>query len=525
MALPATACRTIDSDEDALFVASHEPHPPGWKAYLAPHVTGAIDDIYTASASAVLLFAASERLFAVTFGGGRHLLEPDAFVQDFGLRVVLDTVAPDQLKSVDAKTIDETTVHTRRDVSRDSAFAAFGLDVSRDLLRAVTGSPQDETLAHRLTGADAFGIQTPLRVPDLPALAERLLTAYEAEHYKEHFDFIDYLRPEKRSDRIRDLDAKLVEALARRDIDDVHLAAPQTLDWLDLHGFRFSSSDPDDEPDNDPRISAYLDEHENDTVDVAQLKRDRLVAVRADDQVMESWPIYRCLVYQVELDGYLYVLSTGDWFRVDLSYRDKVEAEVNAIPRLAGLPDADRGTDEDAYNRKAADAVGALCLDKKLVYDGGPDKMEICDILTRDAGLIHVKHRGSSSTLSHLFAQGVNCAERLLLDQDFRDQARAVAKREDPSFSDVLPATRPLPTDHEISFVVITRSARMTPLTLHFSASSVFAPRHRGSRIRLPRFCRGRPRALEDSQLARRRVHVEGGGSSPSAADVLPALI
>jgi uncharacterized protein (TIGR04141 family) len=473
----------IDSEQDVLFVASNPPHPPGWKAYLAPHVTGPIDDVYTASASAVLLFEASGRLFAVTFGGGRHLLEPDAFVQDFGLRVVLNTVAPDQLKSVDAKTIDETTVHTRRDVSRDSSFAAFGLDVSRDLLRAVTGTPQDRTLAHRLTGADALGIQTRLQVPELPELAERLLVAYEAEHYKEHFDFIDYLRPEKRRDRVRELDAKLVDALVARDIDDVHLAAPQTLDWIDVAGFRFSSSDERVyELGNDPRVSAYLDTRDAATIDIDLLRHDRLLAISGDDQMMDSWPIYRCLVYQVELYGSLYVLSTGDWFRVDLEYRDKVEAEVNALPLLTGLPDADPGTDEEAYNVKAAQAIGALCLDKKLVYDGGPDKMEICDILTRGAGLIHVKHRGSSSTLSHLFAQGINSAERLLLDQDFRDQARAIAKREDPSYGDVLPASRPLPNDHEISFVVITRSTRGTPLTLPFF--SVVSLRAAATRLR-----------------------------------------
>ena len=458
----------IDRHQDALFVASNPPHPPGWKRYLDPHVSGAIDDVHAASASAVVLFKASDRLFAVTFGGGRHLLEPDVLIQDFGLRVVLNTVAPDQLKSVDAKTIDETTVHTRRDVSRDSSFSAFGLDVSRDLLRAVTGSPEDETLGHRLTGADALGIQTRLQVPELPPLAERLLAAYGADRYKEHFDFIDYLRPEKRYERLRELDAKLVEALANRDIDDVHLAAPQTLEWIDVQGFRFSVGNPGGELDNDPRISGYLDTHEHESIDLGRLKRDRLVAVRADDQPMDSWPIYRCLVYQVELDGYLYVLSTGDWFRVDLQYRDKVERDVNAIPRLAGLPGADPGTDEDAYNQKAAAAIAGLCLDKRFVYDGGPDKMEICDILTPDAGLIHVKHRGSSSTLSHLFAQGVNSAERLLLDQDFRTRARAVVQAADPSFGEVLPGTRPLPTDHEIGFVVITRSTRATPLTLPF---------------------------------------------------------
>ncbi|MFZ2113798.1 MAG: DUF6119 family protein [Solirubrobacteraceae bacterium] len=179
----------VNDEEDSLFVASTPPHPPGWKAYLSSHVADSLDGLVTASASAVLLLEVKDRLFAITFGQGRHLLDPEVFEPDFGLRVVLNTVAPDQLKSVDAKTIDETTVHTRRDLSRNSPFSAFGLDVSRDLLRAVTGTPRDTSLAHRLTGADALGIQTRARVPDLPDLAERLLEAYEADDYKEHFRF------------------------------------------------------------------------------------------------------------------------------------------------------------------------------------------------------------------------------------------------------------------------------------------------------------------------------------------------
>lgn len=460
--------RGVGSRGHALFVASLPPRPPRWRDYLTPHVADSLDDIQTASASAVLLFEVQQRLFAVTFGGGRHLLERDAFVHDFGLRVVLNSVAPDQLKSVDAKTIDETTVHTRRDVSRDSPFAAFGLDVSRDLLRAVTGTPRDETLAHRLTGADALGIQTRLQLPELRELAERLLAAYGAENYKEDFEFIDFLRPVKRRDLIGELDGMLVEALINRDLDDVHLAAPQTLDWLDLDGFRFSWSE-DDEIDSDPHVSVYRDKREAEELDIDLLKADRLVAVRqSSGQEMDSWPIYRCLVYQIELDGYLYILSTGDWFRVDLDYRNRVEAEVDALPRLGGLPDADSGTDESSYNIKVANHKSGPCLDEKLVYDTGSDKMEICDILTRDGGLIHVKHRGSSSTLSHLFAQGVNSAERLLLDQDFRTRAREVARNEDSAYEDVLPEGRPRPNDHEVSFVVITRSTRNTPLTLPF---------------------------------------------------------
>jgi uncharacterized protein (TIGR04141 family) len=472
----------IDAERDALFVSATDPHPPWWEDFLDPHVDGELAALFTASSSAVLLIEAAGRLFAVTFGQGRHLLDADALEQDFGLKVVLNTVRADQLKSVDAKTIDETTLHTRRDVSRDSAFSAFGLDVTRDLLRAVTGTPPDESLARRLTGSDALALNTRAQVPELPALAERLLQAYGSDAYKANFDFIDYLRPEKRAGRLRDLEQRLVDALNLREIDDAHLACPEPMDWLDVRGFRYSPKG-DDELDADPRISAYLDMHD-DELDLETLKADRLYAIRdADGEPLRVWPIYRCLVYQTEVAGDLYVLSAGEWFRVSLEFKDKVYVYAEALPETdLALPEADRNTDEDRYNRKAAEAIDGLLLDKQLVFGDGPDKMEICDVLTRKGTLIHIKQRGSSSTLSHLFAQGLNCAERLLEDPEFRAGARAVVEGLDPGFGDVLPVGQPDPQAFEVAFVVLTRSTRDTPLTLPFF--SVVSLRSAAMRLR-----------------------------------------
>jgi uncharacterized protein (TIGR04141 family) len=458
----------IDPGQPSLFVAATPPHAPRWAKYLEGQVSPALSGLVTASSSAVLFVEASNRLFTVTFGQGRYMIEDEALERDFGLRVVLNTVAPDQLKSIDAKTIEETTVHTRRDVSRESSLSAFGLDVSRDLLRAVTGTPLDETLAHRLTGADSLGITTRVQLQGLRELASRLLEAHEATTYKKNFDFIDYLRPEKDPGRVEELDAQLVQALVAKELDDVHLAAPETLDWLELAGFRLSTAGVEEDPEPDPRISVYLTSLAGQKIDLSRLKRDRLSAMSSGDLVMADWPIYRCIVYQVESGGALYVLSAGQWFRVDLSYKERVYADVEALPKLEGLPDADAGSDEDGYNVKASATLGALCLDKKLVFDGGPDKMEICDILTNARQLIHVKQRGSSSTLSHLFLQGLNSADRLLSDDEFRKQARDVIKAVSPASVNLIPIARPDPADYEIGFVVITRSKRTTPLTLPF---------------------------------------------------------
>jgi uncharacterized protein (TIGR04141 family) len=108
--------------QPALFIRSVAPHPPRWVDYLTRHLDADLGPLFAASASAVLLFEAAGRVLALTFGQGRHLLDPGCYEQDFGLRVVLNTVAPDQLRSIDAKTTEELTLHTRRDVSRASSL-------------------------------------------------------------------------------------------------------------------------------------------------------------------------------------------------------------------------------------------------------------------------------------------------------------------------------------------------------------------------------------------------------------------
>jgi uncharacterized protein (TIGR04141 family) len=460
----------LTTQASSLFIKATPPHAPGWQSYLDPHVRGGLQNLYAASAGAVLVVEARGRVFAITFGQGRHLLNTAAFESDFGLKVVLNTVQPDQLKSVDAKTVEETTLHTRREVSRNSAFSAFGLDVSRDLLRAVTGKPQDDLFGPWLTGSDTLGTPTHFAVPELPDLASRLLDAYESEAYKEHFDFIDYLRPERSEARKQDLEELLVDALRKEQLSDIHLAAPEPLDWSDMDGFRFSTQPRGTPNDSDPRITRYLATKTANEISIASLKADKMFAISASHTYAQgSWPVFNCIVYEVELEGHLYVLSGGEWFRVNIDFKDRVYEEIEILTTTRdGLPDADEGTTEAAYNVKAAGALGALCLDQRLVFDGGPDRMEICDILTRDGNFIHVKNRGSSSTLSHLFTQAINSAERLLQDPEFRDKAREIVSDDDQEFAVFFPEERPSAEAHEVTFVVITRSTRNTPLTLPF---------------------------------------------------------
>jgi uncharacterized protein (TIGR04141 family) len=457
----------------ALAIGPTAQKTPWWSRYLAPHVEGG--DVLTAlanrSTAGLLLVDVGERRFAFAFGYGRHLLEPEAYEQDFGLRVALNTIDPDRLMSVDARTIDELTMHTRRDVSRGSPLAAFGLDVNRDLVRAVTGPPRDESLGRRLTGSDALALLSRAQLTELPDLCRRLLGAYESDEYKERFGWIDHLRRVRDVALIARLNELLIERLRVRDLTDMHLAPPEPMPWERLEGFTFSTRRGDHELDADPRISAYVETVASlADIELAELKQHRLQAISADSGLpIETWSIFRSIVFEVREGDLLYALTAGEWYSVSASFAEEVLDFSRGLPELdLAFPGAALGVSEDEYNRTAAEALEALCLDRQLIETPAGDRIELCDLLTREKQLVHVKKRGSSSTLSHLFAQGLVSGELLSREEAFRTAAREKAAEFPGNYDAAIPGGRPAQDEWEIGFVVITRSRRDTPLTLPF---------------------------------------------------------
>ncbi len=96
---------------------------------------------------------------------------------------------------------------------------------------------------------------------------------------------------------------------------------------------------------------------------------------------------------------------------------------------------------EGDYNERAAVEQGFFLLDKKLVKcTQTTSPIELCDLLTQDKQLVHVKHRkGGSAGLSHLFSQGSVSAEVMLGDKGFRKKARTVLRRVNPRARDLVP--------------------------------------------------------------------------------------
>ena len=87
--------------------------------------------------------------------------------------------------------------------------------------------------------------------------------------------------------------------------------------------------------------------------------------------------------------------------------------------------------DEGEYNEMVAEGNPDYCLmDKRMIsVENGPKKIEACDIFTRAKRMIHVKNKGQSAQLSHLFSQGKVSAECFISDMDFRKQVSEITKQ------------------------------------------------------------------------------------------------
>lgn len=474
-ALDGTPLPADSEFEGILYLSESPPRQPRWVAFVEEGFPGGITLEPSGTTAGVLILKADSRWFAITFGQGRHLLKSDCHEVDFGLKVTLNTVDEKKLRSLDSRTFDELTVHTRRQVSRSSALEAFSVDVAQDLLGAVTGEPADSSLAKRLAGRDALSLTGPITFSELATRCEALLKAYKGTQYQQKFPWVDNIRLVRDSKLIKALDEELVQTINAREFQKIHLAPPEVISWDDVPGFRYpgeraGSQEP--HPDLDlteclealaARAGVNADEFE---LSLDDLKRGRIRAVfEESSSEQEKWSIYNCLVAELRTTDALHVLSAGQWFRVEKNFATQTLQEASALVKeLKNLPAAGSLDDEGSYNEEAARTSNEpVLLDKKLLKSkDAKTPIEVCDLFSSSGQFIHVKRKVRSSTLSHLFAQGSVAAETFLRDEHFRKSLKAQLEKRRPALAKLLgnPTEKPDASQYEVVFAIITASPK-----------------------------------------------------------------
>ncbi|MBA3878846.1 MAG: hypothetical protein C0500_03920 [Sphingobium sp.] len=460
IAKPEAASFDIEGVGTFYMEPSHA-RPPSWiedffGATLQPNL-----GLFSSSAKGLLLVRVpddeGERIFSVIFGLGRHLLEEGVLEERFGLRVVLNSVDPESLRSIDKTALGSIPKQSREQISREGGAANFGIDVEQDLVSSVTGKSRVKLFGRTISGRDTFSASAKIDIGNIADFLIEALKHYKSDVYKEHFDWIDQIKDVRSKATIDRLNGILIERLKSRNLEHIWMAPPDVLEWADVKSFRYLRKRSADFPDLDAaELLAAAGEAEI-TLEWLKTSQIILISARGDDEA-DRWPVYKCIYAEIEAEGAMHVLNVGKWYEVAQDFTALVNQDFASIPDSAvDLPDYAHES-ETLYNVAAADHLqGSQNMDADLIiHGGGQSRIEFCDILTPNKELLHIKRYSGSQQMSHLFSQGVVSAELFASDAEFREKVNA-RLQDGHKLADT--SARPNPEDYEVVFTIISKSA------------------------------------------------------------------
>lgn len=434
---------TVDEGTSVkLYFTRSQPHSPGWERVINDAIGEEVPFPKVSSAAAVLVVRREtpddSHFLAFTFGYGWQLLRPDSFERGFGLKASLNIVFegdtgtgdwdPARLRSVDAKRVGPNVLRTRHQVAGVAALEQLDMNARRDLLNGVTGVPMvKSTWGSRVTGRDPLQFARRDLGP-LGELCDEILASHGRDDYKTRFAFIDNFLAVTDPIVLAQLEQEVLASVQSGDVTAVDMAPPELVDWEVVVGFRYHT-DGGKVPTNrrELRLQDYVSSLGSknllNALTVEKLKGYVVKAVNDTGTPAAQWSAWRCLFGQLSLNGQTYVLDDGDFYTVSEEYRASIDAAMEAVlecpkflPKWAALDH------EKDYNEKASlVSSDYLLLDRKTISVADQTSpIELCDILTSDGTLIHVKRKkDGSASLSHLFAQGLVSADLLVTRPDF----------------------------------------------------------------------------------------------------------
>lgn len=421
-----------------LFIRRSLDKPPTW---VTAFFGGCLDDSLweISSVSAVLLVSVEvapelKRLFALSFGYGRSLIEADAVERRFGLKCVLNSVDSNSLRQVNKTLVSGNARRSIEQMPRRSSIEDFSLDYEQDLLNGVTAvGDHASPLEGTLVGSDSLSVSVRADFSNIAPYLKRVYGVYQTDGYKMHFPWIDHVSQVK--------DPMLVSLLEQATVSSLHsgnqsvwFAVPEVLRWDEIAGFSYSRRG---DVFDDIRVEDLLASMGTALEDFSQLKTKDVYAINpVDGEARYRWKASRCLYGELELNGNQYCITDGQWYQIEKRYAQQVKLEYERTP-LSDIkfPDYHKGCGgEGAYNSAFADSSESyLLMDAKTIqFGGGHSGVELCDVLTIDGRYIHVKrYAGSSSVMSHLFNQGLVSMDLVKSDRSFIEEANRQISKQD----------------------------------------------------------------------------------------------
>ena len=413
----------------------------------------------------------SVRILVLTFGTGHLALEPECIERSFGLKVVLNTVARSQLRTLDVASLDATVIQRRTQASRDIDINELGMDRYRDLLRLAAGTPSDVALARTLSGRDSLTLNRQYTITEIQPLCAKLLTLSEGVEYETDYKFIDNVKPVRDKSLIATLDGLAfaeLKGMVSGQASDLHLSIPDIIDpscSLDVTyvGAKLKSGNKQVFPGVD--IDDYVEELKSGKF--SKLAQEYWRATHAIKFVetgssdhKKQHKVRDCIVWEAVHNLVTYVLFGGEWFAIDKKFYVEIDKDFRRLIPSKSIVASTKATNEQHLLTELNERLDLLLMDKTQSNPSGAPtaSIEFCDFFSLDRQLIHLKDGHASTSISHLWSQGVVSSESFLRDEGFRRAAlKNVRKRQKETvkagFDALLPTPAKRPTTSDFTVV------------------------------------------------------------------------
>lgn len=456
----------------SLFISDKDSTTPWWVSYFS--ING---NLRQESKGAIIFIPIRDRFFALTFGHVYHNLLDVSYEYDFGLKVTLNSLEPNELKSADI--VDPGSARRKRmQVPITSDLTYLDFDSNSEILKSLTGKVkhQYKDIFKNATGSTNLKVGINLSPNELVGLCEQLLDLYSSDDYLESFPNIQKIRPEKDPQKIAILDESLLRAFINND-NELSLSIPDIVDYGDNINCIFKGRKGISKIYTDISLSEfydYLDGMNIANLDINALNDFSMNLCNQEGNVTKTYSIYRSLIYDVKIDGenIVYHLCEGEWYKVDGDYLYTLKEYINQRCQLTELPPYNHDVidlrtnkkrySEEKYNEDICEGSDIyICLDQTDISPDGHSQIEPCDIIrfTPDNECVfhHIKISSRSSQLSHLFNQGVNSIQLLILEECCRENLKSLVS-EKTNHENLTNFTSAIDSkNYKVEFGIITR--------------------------------------------------------------------
>jgi len=319
-----------------------------WSRLLPTEVSGINWSQYrTRSLFGLLLIEVNERLFALTSGFGRYLLDPFSVENRFGFKAVLNSIDPQTIQQLSKTTLSQNPKTSIEQVTKGANLGQFGIDGFLDLIQRVKGKSKIENLGLSLDGEDALKISVAHELDQLPYVLTECLNLYSSNEYQNYFPEVDNLAEvkdkEQKSLLNKDLENQLNSELEQFSTGgefsgNIWASIPEIVFDEDFECFTFKNNEDapryyDIELNNIFR-ERYLkiDGTKKGDVTISSLANNQIFIRKADGTFYQKWRAINCINAIVERNQEKFFFLEGKWFRASSEYIDTLDQKINGIP-------------------------------------------------------------------------------------------------------------------------------------------------------------------------------------------------